>query len=82
MVEPDAAPQHIPACRVKVHDTIAAGDSHSAGTIAGLACGMDLQQATRLGNEVAAIVVSQPGSDGAPDRKALRQFQIQQQNSR
>ena len=27
VVEPDAAPQHIPACRVKVHDTIAAGDS-------------------------------------------------------
>lgn len=82
VVEPDAQPQHIPACRVQVHDTIAAGDSHCAGTIAGLACGMSLRQATRLGNEIAAIVVSRPGSDGAPNREELRQFQIQQQNCR
>ncbi|SAQ54897.1 ribokinase [Klebsiella grimontii] len=82
VVEPDAQPQHIPACRVKVYDTIAAGDSHCAGTIAGLACGMDLRQAALLGNEVAAIVVTRPGADGAPGREELRQFQIQQQNGR
>lgn len=82
MVEPDAQPQHIPAYRVQVHDTIAAGDSHCAGTIAGLACGMDLQQATRLGNQVAAIVVSKPGSDGAPNREELRQFQRREGNGR
>lgn len=82
VVEPNAEPQHIPACRVVVHDTIAAGDSHCAGTIAGLACGMSLRQATQLGNEVAAIVVSRPGSDGAPTRKELRQFQLQQENDR
>lgn len=82
VVEPDAEPQHIPACRVKVYDTIAAGDSHCAGTIAGLACGMDLRQAALLGNEVAAIVVTRPGSDGAPGREELRQFQLQQQNGR
>lgn len=81
-IEPNAAPQHIPACQVKVHDTIAAGDSHCAGTIAGLACRMDLRQATRLGNEVAAIVVSKPGADGAPTRQELRQFQLQQESSR
>lgn len=82
VVEPDAQPQHIPAYRVQVHDTIAAGDSHCAGTIAGLACGMDLRQATRLGNQVAAIVVSKPGSDGAPNREELRQFQRREGNGR
>ena len=82
VVEPDVEPQHIPACRVDVHDTIAAGDSHCAGTIAGLACGMDLHQATLLGNEVAAIVVSRPGSEGAPTRQELRQFQLRQENGR
>ncbi|MBA7931199.1 ribokinase [Klebsiella sp. RHBSTW-00215] len=82
VVEPNAGPQHIPACRVEVHDTIAAGDSHCAGTIAGLACGMNLSQATLLGNEVAAIVVSRPGSDGAPTRQELRQFQLRQENDR
>ncbi|WEJ88564.1 MAG: PfkB family carbohydrate kinase [Klebsiella huaxiensis] len=82
VVEPNAGPQHIPACRVEVHDTIAAGDSHCAGTIAGLACGMNLRQATLLGNEVAAIVVSRPGSDGAPTRQELRQFQLRQENDR
>lgn len=82
VVEPDAQPQHIPACRVKVYDTIAAGDSHCAGTIAGLACGMDLRQAALLGNEVAAIVVTRPSADGAPGREELRQFQSQQQNGR
>lgn len=82
VVDPDAEPQHIPACRVNVHDTIAAGDSHCAGAIAGLACGMDLPQATHLGNEVAAIVVSKPGSDGAPGREELRQFQLQQASRR
>ncbi|MEN0615717.1 PfkB family carbohydrate kinase [Klebsiella indica] len=82
VVEPNAEPQPIPACRVKVHDTIAAGDSHCAGAIAGLACGMNLRQATLLGNQVAAIVVSKPGSDGAPTRQQLRQFQLRQEESR
>ncbi|XXD07294.1 PfkB family carbohydrate kinase [Klebsiella sp. R445] len=82
VVEPNVEPLHIPACRVEVHDTIAAGDSHCAGTIAGLACGMSLRQATRLGNEVAAIVVTRPGSDGAPTRQELRQFQLRQENNR
>ena len=82
MVEPDAQPQHIPDCRWKLYDTIPAGDSHCEGTIAGLACGMDLRQAALLGNEVAAIVVTRPGADGAPGREELRQFQSQQQNGR
>ncbi|MCB2250046.1 ribokinase [Salmonella enterica subsp. diarizonae] len=64
----------IPACKVKVHDTIAAGDSHCAGVIAGMAYDMGLSEATKLGNEVAAIVVSRPGAGGAPYRHEFLSF--------
>ncbi|EDW4550520.1 hypothetical protein VQZ12_002804 [Salmonella enterica] len=40
---------------------MAAGDSHCAGVIAGMAHDMGLSKATKLGNEVAAIVVGKPG---------------------
>ncbi|MGF1725698.1 PfkB family carbohydrate kinase [Photobacterium nomapromontoriensis] len=77
--EPGKAPVHIPAFKVEVADTIAAGDSHCAGVIAGLSAGLPLPQATRLGNMVAAIVVSRQGSDGAPTREELMAFQMRQQ---
>ncbi|PSW18119.1 ribokinase [Photobacterium sanctipauli] len=73
--QPGFAPQPIPAFKVDVADTIAAGDSHCAGVLAGLSAGWTLETATTLGNMVAAIVVSRPGSDGAPSIDELRQFQ-------
>ncbi|HEC1403038.1 TPA: ribokinase, partial [Enterobacter hormaechei] len=48
--------------------------SHCAGVLAGLACGQPLTDAVRTGNAVAAIVVSRPGSDGAPTRSELSEF--------
>ncbi|MGI9273439.1 MAG: PfkB family carbohydrate kinase [Endozoicomonas sp.] len=72
---PGCEPVVVPAFKVKVTDTIAAGDSHAAGVIAGLASGLDLAQAVELGNSVAAIVVSRSGSDGAPTLDELRAFQ-------
>lgn len=62
------------AFQVEVADTIAAGDSHCAGVIAGLASGLSLVESTRLGNMVAAIVVSKVGSNGAPTRDELAIF--------
>lgn len=73
--EPGKEKVRVPVCRIEVQDTIAAGDSHCAGVIAGLACHQSLAQATRLGNEVAALVVSRPGANGAPTRDELRAFQ-------
>lgn len=42
-------------------DTIGAGDSHTAGFIAGLAAGADLPQACAMANEIAAKVVQHTG---------------------
>lgn len=72
--QPGQQPVRIPAYKVPVADTIAAGDSHCAGVLAGLACGQPLTDAVRTGNAVAAIVVSRPGSDGAPTRSELSEF--------
>lgn len=73
--KPGKTPVAIPAYKVDVVDSIAAGDSHAAGVIAGLACNMTLSQSVKLGNMVAAIVVSRPGSNGAPRLDEVRQFQ-------
>ena len=59
-------PVRIPAYKVPVADTIAAGDSHCAGVLAGLACGQPLTDAVRTGNAVAAIVVSRPALTAHP----------------
>ncbi len=68
-------PETITAFKVQVSDTIAAGDSHCAGVIAGVSAGWSLKDAVELGNMVAAIVVSRPGSDGSPTLAELRHFQ-------
>jgi len=75
--EPGQPLQEVAAYRVTVEDSIAAGDSHCAGVIAGLACHMTLAAATLQGNQVAAIVVSRPGASGAPRRDELLAFQQQ-----
>ncbi|CAD5356835.1 putative kinase [Enterobacter cancerogenus] len=62
---------YVPAFSATVVDTIGAGDSHAGGTLAGLAAGWSLGDAVRLGNAVAAWVVSHRGGDCAPTREAL-----------
>lgn len=49
------------AKKVKVADTIGAGDSHTGAYISGLAYGMTVEEACRLANEVSAEVVQQSG---------------------
>ncbi len=66
-----AASGYVPAFPATVVDTIGAGDSHAGGTLAGLAAGWSLADSVRLGNAVAAWVVSHRGGDCAPTREAL-----------
>ncbi|CAI2408224.1 Pseudouridine kinase [Serratia fonticola] len=56
----------IAARQVKVVDSIGAGDSHSAGLLAGLALGLTARQSMMLANSIAGYVVSQDGGDCAP----------------
>ncbi|AKH63275.1 MULTISPECIES: PfkB family carbohydrate kinase [Photorhabdus] len=71
---PDRDPEYVAAYKVKVVDTIGAGDAHSSGMLAGLSQGMSLKDAVELGNRVAAIVVSRSGAAGAPTIKELKEF--------
>ncbi|RWS88828.1 sugar kinase [Klebsiella michiganensis] len=56
---------------VAVVDTIGAGDSHTGGTLAGLASGWTLGESVLLGNAVASWVVGHRGGDCSPTREAL-----------
>jgi len=62
---------NVAAFAATVVDTIGAGDSHAGGTLAGLAAGWSLAESVRLGNAVAAWVVSHRGGDCAPTREEL-----------
>lgn len=64
----------IPAYKVKVVDTIGAGDAHTAGVLAGMSQGKSLSESIDLGNLVAAIVVSKSGPSGAPTLNEIEQF--------
>ncbi|WP_234969281.1 PfkB family carbohydrate kinase [Bacillus massilinigeriensis] len=53
--------KHIPVKKVDIVDTIGAGDSHTAGFIAGITAGMSLRGCCALGNHMASLVVQQQG---------------------
>jgi sulfofructose kinase len=64
----DGALTHIPALEVPVQDTTGAGDAFHGAVAAGLAEGMSLLQAARLGTAVAALKCQRGnGWDGMPD---------------
>jgi sugar/nucleoside kinase (ribokinase family) len=54
--------QHIPAVSVKAADCTGAGDSFSAGFIAGVVSGYSCAESARLGCQVAAFAVTGPGA--------------------
>ncbi len=74
LCQPDGSAKFVPAYKVKVADTIGAGDAHTAGVLAGLAQGKSLVECIDLGNVVAAIVVSKSGPAGAPTLEEIKQF--------
>ncbi|MGF1760886.1 PfkB family carbohydrate kinase [Photobacterium sagamiensis] len=78
-IEPNCKPVNIPPYKVEVVDTIAAGDSHCGGVLAGLSSGWSLEDCVRLGNMVAAMVVATQGADGAPTKLELEEFNNIQQ---
>ena len=56
--------KHIPGFRVKPVDTTAAGDTFNAGLAAGLAMGLSVEEAVRLGNGAGALAVTAFGAQG------------------
>ena len=51
---------HCPVVPVEAVSTAGAGDAHMAGILAGLACGLPLRSAQRLGTLIAAAAVTSP----------------------
>jgi ribokinase len=66
---------HIPSHPVKVVDTTAAGDAFVAGLAVGLAEGLSLVEAARLGNAAGAIAVTRLGAQPAmPTRSEVKRL--------
>jgi sugar/nucleoside kinase (ribokinase family) len=64
--------RHVPACKVEPVSTAGAGDAHLAGVLVGLAEGMPLAEAHRLGASVAGMSVTSPHTiDKRIDRESL-----------
>ena len=74
LCRPGQSADLVAARPVAVVDTIGAGDAHSAGCLAALACDWSLPGAVWLGNQVAAYSVAHQGADGTPELQALRAF--------
>jgi sulfofructose kinase len=70
----DGAFAHVPALKVVVKDTTGAGDVFHGAVAAGLAEGMPLLEAARLGSAVAALKCERgDGWDGMPSRAEVEQ---------
>ena len=54
--------EHVPGFSVKAVDTTAAGDTFNAGFASGLAMGLPLREAVRLGNAAGALAVTAYGA--------------------
>ncbi|HEX9029583.1 MAG TPA: ribokinase [Anaerolineales bacterium] len=73
--EPGKDALHIPSHVVEVVDTTAAGDAFVAGLAVGLAEGMSLPDATRLGNAAGAVAVTRLGAQPSmPTRQEVLQL--------
>ncbi len=69
---------HSPAIPVSVQNTAGAGDAHLSGIIAGLAAGLELEEAHQLGALLAALSVTSPHTIcPGTDRAALRRLALQ-----
>jgi ribokinase len=63
---------HVPAHRVKVVDSVAAGDSFNAGLAFALCEGMDIYPAVRFANAVGALATTREGAQSAmPSRREV-----------
>jgi len=63
---------HVPAPRVTPVATVGAGDAFNGGLAAGIALGLDLIEAARLGSATGALCVTRPGAQEAmPSRSEV-----------
>lgn len=58
--------RRIPSFPTAIVDTIGSGDAHTGGLIAGLMCGLPLDESTLLANRVAGVVTGREGGATAP----------------
>lgn len=69
-LESDTVSTHVPAPRVTPVATVGAGDAFNGGLAAGLALGLDLIDAARLGSATGALCVTRPGAQEAMPSRA------------
>lgn len=70
-VQDETVAKYIHALPTNVKDTIGAGDSHTAGLLAGLSAHWCLEDAALLGNAIASYVVAHEGGDCSPTKEQL-----------
>ncbi len=63
--------EYIEGFKIKVADTIGAGDAHTGGILAGLMSDLSLGESVYLGNKIAAYVTAHVGAACAPTRENL-----------
>ena len=71
IVADNASVRRIPGFPVAIVDTIGSGDAHTGGVIAGLMCGLPIDECVLLANRVASVVTGREGGAGAPTSDAL-----------
>ena len=69
------AAERIPGFAIRLVDTIGSGDAHTGGVIAGLLCGLPIEEAVLLANAVAAHVSASEGAATAPTREELARYE-------
>ena len=67
--------ERIPGFAIDLVDTIGSGDAHTGGVIAGLLCGLPIEEAVLLANAVAAHVSASEGAATAPTREELARYE-------
>lgn len=63
-----------PAYKVKVADTVGAGDAYNAGFISAIMQGSTVEQANRLACAIASCSVTKPGGRAIPNKAELQAF--------
>lgn len=71
LVQSDDEEVSVPGERVQVVDTVGAGDAFTAGLVCGVLQGMEVADAARLANRLAARVAASRGGTPAIDRATL-----------
>lgn len=66
--------KHIPAFKVRVVDSVGAGDAFNAGLAVAVHEGMDLESAVRFANAVAALKITRVGAQSVPSRREVEEF--------